>query len=71
VTARPRRIPTREAQLGTRYVLLGGAVGMVAIRLPWPTLSTLGSVAAFLLLGLGIYYHLVDPEPRGVAKDDA
>jgi hypothetical protein len=44
---------------------------MVAIRLPWPTPSTLGSIAAFLLVGLGIYYRLVDPEPRGVARDDA
>ena len=43
---------------------------MVAIQLPWPTLSTLGA-SPRPAPGLGLYYHLVDPEPRGVAPDDA
>jgi hypothetical protein len=65
------RVPTREGRLARRYGLLGGAVAMLATQLPWPALSTVGSIAGFLLLGLGIYYHLVNPEPSGVVPDDA
>jgi hypothetical protein len=65
------RHPSREGRLAQRYGLVGSVLALGALRLPWSALQTTGLIAGTALVGLGLYYHLVDPEPSGVPKDGA
>ena len=64
------RVPTREGHLARRYGVAGMAVALVSLRLPWAGVGTALEIGGLILIGAGLYYVLVDPEPGGVVREE-